>query len=141
MLRISSLSLLAECVNTHALALLPYSQDLARGMLDLLQTESLQVKAEAPSTMTNSSDGDHPVTSDSKLSLLRRAALHLLAQLIRKTVHETSSSIFSSELVHSIRIMLGYLSTTDSDTIIRVMSRDIKEELDDLRKAAFGFEL
>ncbi|KAH9918173.1 uncharacterized protein BXZ73DRAFT_92241 [Epithele typhae] len=40
-LRTSAVSLLALCVKTHALAVLPYVPDLADGMVDLLQVETV----------------------------------------------------------------------------------------------------
>lgn len=45
-LRTSALSLLATCVDTYALAMLPYVVDLSRAMVDLLQTEVVAAQAE-----------------------------------------------------------------------------------------------
>lgn len=112
-LRTSSLSLLSQCAETNDTALIPYAIDLSEAMLDLLQLESVQGKAVAPSaTRTTPQPTDsrespvpsseaekgpaptekttpeptmdsHPTARDSKFPPLRRAALHFLAQLVR----------------------------------------------------------
>jgi hypothetical protein len=45
-LRTSALSLLATCIDTYALAMLPYVVDLSRAMVDLLRTEGVAAQPE-----------------------------------------------------------------------------------------------
>ena len=54
-LRTSSLSLLAQTVETNALALFPYATDLFGGMIDLLQLESVPATS-PPKTTTKPSE-------------------------------------------------------------------------------------
>lgn len=146
-LRTSSLSLLADCEGAHALSLLRYTADLSDAMIDLLQVESKPATAskapESTPTPTPTLD-DQPTSTNSKLPPLRRAAIHLLALLIREAISEvyesesTSTSIFPSGLMKRARTTLAYISSTDEDAVVRVMAREAKEELDHLGQAMMG---
>ncbi|KAJ3925617.1 MAG: hypothetical protein NXY57DRAFT_30897 [Lentinula lateritia] len=145
-LRTSSLSLLADCQNTYALAVLPYLLDLGEGMIDLLQVETTST---TDNTITTKSEGrkstmdDHPTSTNTKFPPLRRAALHFLTLLIRgttKEIHESSASVgdnarLSAELTKRMRITLGYISNTDDDMLVRVMAREALEDLAQLELA------
>jgi len=129
-LRTSALSLLAECENTCPAALIPYITDLAEAMVDLLQIESTST------TPTESSDSD-PTSKNSKQPPFRRAALHFLGLLIRETskqIYVSSRPEFSGRLLKRIKTTLTYVSMTDGDTIVRVMAREVVENLSELEE-------
>ncbi|KAJ7180037.1 hypothetical protein C8R43DRAFT_384856 [Mycena crocata] len=130
-LRTSALSLLAECVNTCSLALVPYVADLSEAMIDLLQTEST-------STIPEESEDTNPTSLDAKLPAFRRAALHFLGLLIRETtrqLYDSSEVELSSRLLKRIRTTLAYVSSTDGDMVVRVMAREAVEGLVELEEA------
>ncbi|TBU43355.1 hypothetical protein BD309DRAFT_960924 [Dichomitus squalens] len=112
-LRTSAISLLAQCIKTNALAVLPYIVDLADAMVDLLQIESAAAAPHKPSLRPKRSadtksereeahadadadqEGQHdtppapptmdtqPTSTNTKFPPLRRAALHFLSLLIQ----------------------------------------------------------
>ena len=148
-LRTSALSLLADAINTYPLVMLSYTEDLAQGMIDLLQIESrsaLNARPNEPGERCGKGDaegednsgtkpaGDNDyLTSDPRYPPLRRAALHLLALLIRATAQAINDGNiilpFSAAFVKRARITLGYVAATDDDTVVRVMARETNEEL------------
>ncbi|KAJ7904493.1 hypothetical protein B0H14DRAFT_2663092 [Mycena olivaceomarginata] len=133
-LRTSAISLLAECENTCPAALIPYVTDLAEAMVDLLQVES------SSATLTESEDAN-PISANSKLPSFRRAALHFLGLLIRETtrqIYDSSRPEFSGRMFTRIRTTLGYISATDSDTVVRVMAREAAEALSEMEEAVMG---
>ncbi|TEB30240.1 hypothetical protein FA13DRAFT_579051 [Coprinellus micaceus] len=157
-LRTSALSLLADAINTYPLAMLSYTEYLAQGMIDLLQIESRSAlnlgsneekKAELgkgdgdeeTEEASPSGDNDH-LTADSKYPPLRRAALHLLALLIRATAKATDDGNiilpFSATLVKRAHITLEYIAATDDDTVVRVMAREVNEELSSFEEYLVG---
>lgn len=136
----SAISLLSECVNTHALALLNYTDNLASAMLDLIQVETVTVtpyskalpENEKPKRASVTMDSDL-TTRNSKLPPFRRAALHFLTMLIRADI---SVVVRGSEKSRALSI-LKYITLTDEDTIVRVMSReaaDLLEDVDSIQK-------
>jgi len=140
-LRTSSLSLLAECGNTNILSLLPYSNDLSEAMVDLLQTESVPAanrgrtppeddpKGESQPTTTDS----QPMSINSKLPPLRRAALHFLSLLFRATAaHAHDSPLTQSFSMKRAKVTLAYVASTDEDMVVRVMAQEAVEELKQL---------
>lgn len=161
-LRTSSLSLLAECVDTYPLAMLPYVEDICQALVHLLQIESLPLETSKPKprpviedeneTKTQDTEKVSPPTMDSdptsknsKLPPLRRSALRFLSLLIRattKTVYEDSTTkpaaFLSKENFRGLGLTLGYISSTDRDEVVRVMAREAKENLEELQRAAFG---
>jgi hypothetical protein len=157
-LRTSALSLLADAINTYPLAMISYTEDLAQGMIDLLQIESrsaLNLRSneekkaelgkgdgdEETEEARPSGDNDH-LTTDSKYPPLRRAALHLLALLIRATAKATDDGNiilpFSATLVKRAHITLEYIAATDDDTVVRVMAREVNEELSSFEEYLVG---
>ncbi|KAF6762641.1 hypothetical protein DFP72DRAFT_876446 [Ephemerocybe angulata] len=164
-LRTSSLSLLADALGAYPLVMLPYTEDLAQGMIDLLQVESrptpLMPKAKEalkseeetkPQDATGdesileevekqAGDNDH-LTANSKYPPLRRAALHLLALLIRSSAQaiEDGHQImpFSVAFVKRAHLTLGYISGTDDDSVVRVMAREVNEELSSFESYLVG---
>lgn len=136
-LRTSAISLLAECESVCAPALLPFLVDLWEGMVDLLQVES---HGQQVSGVSEDSD---PAIANAKLPSLRRAAIHLLSQLIReatKEVYESpqrKSTLISSSIERA-RITLTYVAGTDGDTLVRVMARETAGLIHDLERAAVG---
>ncbi|KAJ3986901.1 hypothetical protein F5890DRAFT_1636144 [Lentinula detonsa] len=144
-LRTSSLSLLADCQKTYALALLPYFVDLVEGMVDLLQVETTSASfADNPKSEGRAPNmDDHPTYTNTKFPPLRRAALHFLTVLIRGTTKEIYESLedtphMSPELTKRMRITLGYISSTDDDMLVRVMAREALEDLAQLELAKLG---
>ncbi len=166
-LRTSAISLLAQCVKTNALAVLPYMADLADAMVDLLQIESV---AAAPRKPTPRSEGDfeeekgtadqeetaseqtsasltmdsQPTATNTKFPPLRRAALHFLSLLIQactNRVYETGDAeglMLSPSLMKRMRTTLGYVAATDADDVVRVMTREVVEAVNELAEAVLG---
>ncbi|KAF7332143.1 RTP1-C1 domain-containing protein [Mycena kentingensis (nom. inval.)] len=130
-LRTSALSLLGECENTCALALIPYTVDLAEAMVDLLQIET------NTSGPTESEDVN-PTLKNSKQPPFRRAALHFLGLLIRETGCNPTRPIFSGSVLKRIKTTLGYIAVTDADAIVRVMAREVGENLGELAETMLG---
>ncbi|TFK43559.1 hypothetical protein BDQ12DRAFT_643120 [Crucibulum laeve] len=156
-LRTSSLSLLADCIKTYPVAILPYLEDLASSMIDLIQIESVQTLTEsARADDTKREDGDldessptmdsHPTSLNSKFPPLRRAALHFLTLLIRETTRDIYDSpstlsregILPNNLIKRAKITLGYIAFTDADNVVRVMAREAGEDLAQLQDAITG---
>ncbi len=184
-LRTSALSLLAECINTYSLAVLPYIEDLAGAMIDLLQIESTPIQQQSreakdkqatPDTQHRDNENNEekkagesspkgtkasevteeetakspltmdeaPTSNNSKFPPLRRAALHLLGLLIKEAtrhVYESTSpgSVFlPQQLVSKATATLGYIASTDEDGVVRVMAREVREQLSDLQRAKLG---
>lgn len=161
-LRTSCLSLLADCVDTYPLAMLPYMEDLSQAMVDLLQVE--HVPSQEPTRKTEAAAqgekagmetephkdnrptlGADPTSKDSKIPPLRRAAIHFLSLLIRATtklVYEESTinpaGIYDRGSFRRLSVTLGYISSTDEDNLVRIMARETKENLQELQKAALG---
>ncbi|KAI0353496.1 hypothetical protein OH77DRAFT_1591208 [Trametes cingulata] len=159
-LRTSAISLLAQCVKTNALAVLPYTLELADAMIDLLQVETVpaaQRKApprpEAESNAKQSKDApeqlpptmdSQPTSVNTKFPPLRRAALHFLSLLVQACttrVYETGSAdglLLPPGLLKRAKTTLGYIGATDADDVVRVMARETLEGLDQLAEAIVG---
>jgi len=164
-LRTSSLSLLGDCVDTYALAMMPYIEDLCQMVIDLLQVESKplrEVRGKKKSKADedkNDDEGDNkkkeskstvstmdsdPTSRDSKFPPLRRAALHFLSLLIRsstKIIYEEtqlSTAMISQSTLKRTNLTLGYVAAIDEDDVVRVMAKEAKENLEELQKAEFG---
>ncbi|KIM46218.1 hypothetical protein M413DRAFT_426519 [Hebeloma cylindrosporum] len=159
-LRTSSLSLLADCVNTYPLAMLPYVEDISQSLVDLLQTETAPLqhrKVQSASSEVPDTDRvrDNKQSEDTNLNLesntlltnprsLSRAALHFLSILISastKLVYEESTInpiFFPRDMFRRLSITVGYISSTDEDDVVRVMARETRENLEQLQRAVFG---
>ncbi|KAG8934490.1 hypothetical protein FRC02_009837 [Tulasnella sp. 418] len=106
-LRSSALSLLAQCVETSKMAVLPWCSDLCAGILDLLQLESVTTSQTKPDKQKASSSEEdpnsppkvsskfdreimdkQPLSVDPKLAPFRRSALHFLSLLIKSIVED-----------------------------------------------------
>ncbi|CAA7259732.1 unnamed protein product [Cyclocybe aegerita] len=151
-LRTSALSLLGDCVDTYALAMLPYVEDLCQALIDLLQVEgvssrfarTVDEKGSDETQLPSSMDLD-PTSKNPKFPPLRRAALHFLSLLIRSTTKNAhdegdavTSLVFSPSTLKRVNSTLGYISSTDEDNIVRVMARETKENLEQLQRAVLG---
>jgi hypothetical protein len=165
-IRTSSLSLLAIIADTADLALLPYANDLANAMLDLLQIEGARTLAQRhppslPSTADASSNSHnpsppstphmdgHPAAADSEFPPFRRASLHFLGVLVRAYTRRAYDLSSSSASVGGVPPMydfpvrratttLGYVAATDADTVVRVMAREVGEAIHALQRALVG---
>jgi len=163
-LRTSSLSLLADCVNTYPLAMLPYLDDISQSLIDLLQIESVPLRdggfqsasSDAPDTnpappdhKNEQNEGENPTVEVNPLltnprTPLRRAALHFLSILIKastKLAYEETTrnpTLLSRGVFQRLSITLGYISSTEKDNVVWVMAREAKENLEQLQRAAFG---
>ncbi|KAK0461884.1 armadillo-type protein [Desarmillaria tabescens] len=138
-LRTSAISLLGECAATHALALASYFQDLVGGMVDLLQLESVQTEEED----REKSMDENPTKADSKFPPMRRAAVRFLGVLVR----EATKAVYNDEdvgyerrlwqagVLRRAKVTLGYLAATDGDGVVRVMAREVGEQLQQLEEA------
>ncbi|KAG7096988.1 hypothetical protein E1B28_004383 [Marasmius oreades] len=124
-LKMSALSLLADCQKTYPLVLLPFFGDLSGGTLDLIQLETR-------STEFATTIEDEPTSKNSKFPGLRRAALHFMSLLLKGTIeniYDTSfrRSIYSEDLIRRTKLILSYISDTDADVVVRVMAREALE--------------
>ncbi|PFH46324.1 hypothetical protein AMATHDRAFT_155621 [Amanita thiersii Skay4041] len=152
-LRTSSLSLLADCVNTYPLATLPYISDLTEAMVDLLRIESVPAKEvkQTSETLTSTEETEtrapsmnsEPTSANSKFPPLRRAALHFLSLLIRsatRELYDTSSTslLIPIDVINQTKTTLSYITSTDVDSVVRVMARETKEGLEQLQRAMLG---
>jgi len=142
-LRTSSISLLADCVDTWPLALLPYSQDLCFGFIDLLQVETLGKDTRRPKEATIDSN---PTLKNSKIPALRRSAIHFLGSYFRaatKLIYDERNlnaiTMFPKSLVQKATVTLDYISSTDDDNRVRAMAKEARENIEDLQRAALGF--
>ncbi|KZT24535.1 ARM repeat-containing protein [Neolentinus lepideus HHB14362 ss-1] len=146
--RSSALSLLATCIKTSALALIPYIEDLSLAMVDLLQLESKPVVARTLGSADEASEDKQPpetmdtdpTSKDSKLPPFRRAALHFLSLLLKASTEQIyesngAANVFPSALVGRMRNTLRYIASTDEDAVARVMARETLEQLDSFREA------
>lgn len=181
-LRTSALSLLADCVNTYAFAVLAYVEELAAAMVDLVQIESVPIQQPVKKSKGNPEAEEYqdpqkdvemkfsmaddnganakavendakehsetmdtsPTSANPKFPPLRRAALYFLGLLIKEAVRHSYESpiqkdiFLSNSLVSRATVVLGYIASTDEDNVVRFMAREVKEGLDDLRKALLG---
>ncbi|KAJ3558366.1 hypothetical protein NM688_g970 [Phlebia brevispora] len=179
-LRTSSLSLLALCVNTSPISVLPYAMDLTVTMVDLLQVETVPVKVQPKgqgveaTKATEETDQEknnqpniaeaegqkeepkqtkppkldsaefRPTTTSSKIPPLRRAALHLLILMVRAYAAQVDEEsvkavyVLPPEVLRRARTTAVYISGTDEDGIVRVMAKELVEELDTLAETMLG---
>jgi hypothetical protein len=166
-MRTSSLSLLATIAGTADLALLPYANDLANAMLDLLQIEGARAAAQSrqppvPSVADANSDSNtsapypptvsmdsQPTAADAKFPPFRRASLHFLGVLVRAYTRRAYASSGASASnggmppaydfpVRRATTTLGYVAATDVDTVVRVMAREVGEDMLALQRALIG---
>lgn len=157
-LRTSSVSLLAQCVETNSLAMTAYTTELCSSMLDLVQVETVTVRNVDRNDAETTGENDeasihpsmdtHPTSTNSKFPPLRRAALHFLARLIRSVTSRVydSSNNGSSEadmfiqgrLLQRATTLLGYVAVTDGDGVVRVLAREVVENLEGLKRAILG---
>ena len=117
----------------------------------MLQVESRPLptrKAKKPRPERNENGGaqedatPEPIGDNDHLSVnpsyppFRRAGIHLLGLLIRATVRLLDEgqliSPFSGAFVKRAHITLSYAAATDVDAIVRVMAREVNEELTSL---------
>ncbi|KAK0243048.1 hypothetical protein EDD85DRAFT_877845, partial [Armillaria nabsnona] len=138
-LRTSAISLLGECAATHALALASYFQDLVGGMIDLLQLESVQTEEEDREKGMD----DNPTKADSKFPPMRRAAVRFLGVLLREATKAIYNDedvgyerrIWQADVLRRAKVTLGYLAATDGDGVVKVMAREVGEQLQQLEEA------
>ena len=150
-LRTSSISLLADCVDTWPIALLPYIQDLCFGFIDLLQVEALAAKnipkaAESGGSVLPTATMDsNPTLKNPKLPALRRSAIHFLGSYFRaatKLIYDEgnldATTMLPKLLVQKATVTLDYISSTDDDSRVRFMAKEAREGLKDFQRAALG---
>lgn len=150
LLRTSALSLLSDGINTSSVAFLPYTAGLSESMVDLLHLESVPevtvarqiqpTKSQESETQSQATVDVLPTLLDTKLPILRRAAVHFLGSLFRTaTMHtyetSTQDTAFSPAQAKRARIILSYIASTDQDNVVRVMAREAIEGLDQLNAA------
>lgn len=165
-IRTSSLSLLATIADTADLALLPYVNDLANAMLDLLQVEGARASTQSNQPIPSVADANsnsntsplspaaaamdnQPTAADTKFPPFRRASLHFLGVLVRAYTRRaydcsgSSASAGSVSPVHDFPVRratttLGYVAATDADAVVRVMAREVSEAMHALQRAFVG---
>jgi hypothetical protein len=150
-LRTSAISLLSDSVNVNSLALLPYAVNLSEAMIDLLQVESQPEITKPQMQCSESTKGGgkdqsqattvfQPMSTDSKLPPIRRAALHFLTLLLRASIAAVYDSgyhgrLFLGSQVKRTKTTLTYIGSTDKDSVVRVMAREAIEEINQLTEA------
>lgn len=115
------------------------------------EAEALLSEGVQPSRAAGKGGLEQPLTMDeaptlnnSKSPPLRRAALHFLSLLTKEAtqhVYESTSprNIFlSQQLISKALVTLGYIASTDEDDVVRMMAREVKEQLVDLQRAKLG---
>jgi Required for nuclear transport of RNA pol II C-terminus 1 len=166
-IRTSSLSLLATIADTAYLSLLPYVNDLANAMLDLLQVEGARAAAQrhqppAPPVADANSGSNtsppypptvsmdsQPTAADAKFPQFRRVSLHFLGVLVRAYTRRAYASSGSSASASGVppaydfpvrraTTTLGYVAATDADPVVRVMAREVDEAINALQRALVG---
>ena len=167
-LRVSALSLLAQCVNTSPIALLPYSEDVFEALVDLLRVEMVPMfqktsktlheshptlpesaspkeKREHKETSASTPTMDsQPTVANPKFPPLRRAALHFLSLLTRaftSQILESSSLgtfVIPDAAMKRARNVIGYIAVADEDSVVRVMAGETLEGLERLSGALLG---
>ena len=85
----------------------------------------------------------HPTLANSKFPLLRRAALHFLASLIRACIPHvydmgSTGMLIPNAYITRARATLGYVAGTNEDTVARVVAREAREGLRQLSNALMG---
>ena len=85
----------------------------------------------------------NPALANSKFPPLRRAALHFLALLIRACISRvydmgSTGMLIPNAYITRARTTLGYVASTDEDTVARVMAREAREGLGQLSNALLG---
>jgi hypothetical protein len=150
-LRTSAISLLSDSVNVNPLALLPYAVNLSEAMIDLLQVESqqeiTQPQMQRSESMKRGEEDQsqattvfQPISTDSKLPPIRRAALHFLTLLLRASTAGVYDSgyhgrLFLESQVKRTKTTLAYIGSTDKDSVVRVMAQEAIEEMNQLTQA------
>ncbi|KAF8231899.1 hypothetical protein L208DRAFT_1361765 [Tricholoma matsutake] len=147
-LRMSSISLLAECVKTDTLSMLPYLSDLGNTIVDLLQLETVSTNPRSSEKGDDTADqaptmDSNPTSTNSKFPPFRRAAVHFLSLLFRETtkqIYESSfgGSVLPDGFIRIAKTTLSYVASTDQDTLVRVMAREAGEGLQKMQQAMIG---
>lgn len=147
-LRTSSISLLAECVKTYTLAMLPYLADLDDAIIDLLQLETVPATPRSSEENSNTADqtptmDSDPTSTNSKFPPFRRAALHFLSLLFRETTKQIYESSFGGLILpdgfmRRAKSTLSYVASSDQDTVVRIMAREAGEGLEQIQRAMIG---
>lgn len=164
-LRASALGTLAKCIETSPLAMLPWSNDLTSGIIDLLQTESVAYRpsttrvSDTPKSESPEIDGPvgdprlkeddsiPPLAISPKIPTLRRAALHFISLLLRAAVERmysssgmTTEEFFDTTLVERLSTVVDYVWVTDQDGIARAQAEECVTLINQLGRARFGLD-
>ena len=105
----------------------------------------------APPPTTASSMDNEPTAVDAKFPPFRRAALHFLGMLVRaytRRAYHASSDPNAASVggipptgdfpVRRATTTLGYVAATDTDTVVRVMAREVADAVHALERALVG---
>ncbi|QRV87573.1 Required for nuclear transport of RNA pol II C-terminus 1 [Ceratobasidium sp. AG-Ba] len=154
-LRSSALSIIAQSVETSAIALTPWTDDILSGMIDILQVESVratpltraareQARADTKNIPVDQEIDARPQETDSKLPPLRRSALLCFAQVLRSQIvgaYEGSNHSQRDTLWSRSRTILEYLRITDSDSVVRAQAAETLGLLKQLGRAQLGIDV
>ena len=119
--------------------MLPYSEDLASAIIDLLQVETVPSRKDNDTAEQATMDSD-PTSTNSKFPPFRRAALHFLSLFFRETTKQVyeSGSILPDIFIRRAKIVLSYVASTDQDAVVRIMAREASEGLEQIKLAMIG---
>lgn len=154
-IRTSALSLLATIADTADLALLPYANEMAHAMLDLLQIEGARASRGQQDPVSTPTDAnlspipmsmdDQPTAANPTFPPFRRASLHFLGILVRAyTRRAYASSVGGSGMsvddfpTRRAATILAYIAATDADAVVRVMAGEVGDAVHTLERASVG---
>lgn len=141
-LRGSTLSILGVAVYTDRNAILPWRDDLLRACLDLVQVEMVPRTSTGRQTDPSGAPTDPTLTNDSKHPVLRRAALVLMASLIRNARIRVPTAIsvpiqihqpdqmndadgIEVDVLNRATSVLGYVQEVDVDELVRHQAGEV----------------
>ena len=129
-------------------------------MVDLLQIESISTPRPAQTQSTERSEQEtegakpkmnkqdaveySPTTTNPKVPILRRSALHFLSLLTRVLVAQVEDvstvAVYAlpGDLMRRAKTTVGYIAATDVDLVVRVMAKEALEGLSGLAEAVLG---
>lgn len=169
-LRTSAISVASQCIDISPLAMAKYNAELSNAMLDILELEhSLLVEskdrrtqpaadvdtAETDMSMNGVGVGtrqlgdlltdEDPTVINSKLSPLRRSAIHLLTSIIRHFLQLASErpghgrdGIMRDFPVRRSGVILRYLSINDADAVVNGMASEAVSMLREVGRLRLG---
>lgn len=96
-------------------------------MVDILRLEVPSVSSDSK-TMD-----DDPTAANSKVSPIRRSALHFVSIMTRACLESSMHQVFEPALLDRMRVTLRYVQSADSDPIVKLQAQEALEGLNALQ--------